>query len=395
MKSLQRLLRPEIAVPAVYLLFLLFAALSYEMQNTSQFLLKPRGAFDKPALLSYAVSLLAIIFLVIAIKIGERIDPRKIFAALPFLIFFAAALALYLTFPMPLVLILGIPAGYAALLWFISRRMEEVRLIVAAAILLALAASLTILIKGIPILESEARLSTAVTPSRALFHGFATFSAVLLAAFFERKKAAVTISLLAILGIISGFKSDAIAILASAAIAAVLLEKISAEEILGAGLGVVLILTAMSTYIAKVAYGGWKILPALYVFYRAGFTFAVFDGTVQLGFPFGYLRGEALLSTTQEVASVAVLGYAQPHIITTTLIGPGMLDFGLLGIALICLLVGMYLGIMHRLAVAPLQTCLYAIALTHTFLLIEVGLQLSSVIFYLSLLFLSLAGEKK
>jgi hypothetical protein len=162
---------------------------------------------------------------------------------------------------------------------------------------------------------------------------------------------------------------------------------------------VVLILGVIGTFIAKISYETWKISPILLIFYRAGFTFSVFDKVVALGYPFGFLHGYALLDVTQKIVSTEVLHYKEPHIITSTLIGPSMLDFGILGVVATGIAIGLYLGIMYRYKISTaqactIQTCLYAVALTHTFIIIEVGIQLSSVLLYLSLLYLMITSNK-
>lgn len=386
------LLSPGISVAIVYFVFLFFAFISFKIANTREFLLIPRGHFsDEPSFLAYAISLLGVAVLFFSVKIGRKLAV----SAAPVLacVFTAASLALYLTFPLPVLAIFTISCSYTFLLWFISKRQHDVDFLISISLVLAFFFSFLMLFGGLPVLSAASRQAAAIAPARALFHGFAVFSAVLLIAFYEKRKATATIFLLAILAAISGFKSDAIAILVSAGIAGLLLGRISARELLLSLAGVVFLLTAVSTHIASMSYGAWKVAPHLYAFYRAGLTFSVFDRIVQLSFPFGYLYGEALLSTTQEIVSTAVLGYREPHIITSTLLGPGMLDFGILGILLTSILLGIYLGMMHDLRDA-MRTCLYTIALTHTFILIEVGVQLSSVILYLSLLYLALSCEK-
>lgn len=383
------LLRPEISVSIVYAVFLLFAFISFKIA-TREFLLLPRGYFsNEPSFLAYILSILGIAILFFSVKIGRKLR----FSNAPLVlasIFAAASLALYLTFPLPLAIIFAVSGSYAFLLWFISKRLRDVNLLISIALVITFFFSFLMLLGGIPILSATSRQAAAIAPARALFHGFAVFSAVLLVAFYEKKKALAAIFLLALLAAISGFKSDAIAILVSASIAGLFLRRISVRELL-LGLGcVVFLLTVVSTHIASISYGSWKIAPQLYIFYRAGLTFSVFDKIVQLSFPFGCLHGEALLSTTQEIVSTAVLGYEKPHIITSTLLGPGMLDFGVLGILFTCALLGAYLGTMHNLR-DTMRTCLYAVALTHTFILIEVGVQLTSILFYLSLLYLALA----
>jgi uncharacterized membrane protein len=158
---------------------------------------------------------------------------------------------------------------------------------------------------------------------------------------------------------------------------------------------VLLLLTLLSNHIARAAYGTWQLPPSLYPFYRAGFTLGVFSEIVKLSMPYGYLKGAALLSVSQEIVSTEVLGYAEPRIITSTLLGPGMLDFGLLGLGLTAFLLGSYLGAMYNAAKTRLQLALYAIALTHAFILVEVGLQLTSIIYLLSLLYLFASGERR
>lgn len=386
---------PWVALPGVYLLFLALAALAYEIPATMQFLLEPRGFFiGAPIMQSYLVAFLGVLVLIYSSMLGRRVKIRGKSMLLPG-IFLLASITLRLAFQINFGLILLVALGYAALLWYVSNKIKKVALLTLASMALAVLFSLTILLQGIPIFEAAARQSTAVTPARALFHGFATFSAALLAIFYSKKHAFPAILSLAALGVLAGFKSDAVAILLSAMIAGLLVKRISLKEAALAVLIVLLILTLLSNFIAKTAYGTWQIPPYLYPFYRAGFTFGVFSEIVKLSMPFGYLKGEALMSVSQEIVSTEILGYSGPHIITSTLLGPGMLDFGLLGAALTAFLLGSYLGAMYRAAKSRLQLALYSIALTHSFILVEVGLQLTSVIYLLSLLYLFAASEKQ
>jgi hypothetical protein len=393
MRSLERALRPEIAVPLVYLLFISFAFLSYIIPDTSRYLLAPDGAFSKPGLMTYAVAILSIAVFSASAILGSRVSIRE--EIILILVFIAAFLALYLTFEVPLVAVLAASGGFTILLFFISKKIDD-QTITWVAFSIATLASLSLLYKGIPILETVSREATAIDPSRAIFHGFAVLSASFLIAFYKKRTAFAGILFLLTLAILSGFKSDAIAVIVSASITGLLLRKTTLKEI-GAGIiAVVLILALAGTYIAEVAYGSWSVPEAYYIFYRAGLTFAVFDRIVGMGFPFGYLHGEALLDATQMIVSIKVLPelYTEPHIITSTLIGPGMLDFGVPGALATALFVGVCLGVMNRMRDSTIVTCLYAIALTHTFILVEVGLQLTSILFYLALLYLGTSYNK-
>jgi hypothetical protein len=393
MKALERALRPEIAVPLVYLLFILFATISYIIPETSRYLLKPGGPFSKPGLMSYTVAILSIAILSASTILGRRvlIKANLVLGG----VFIAAFLALYTTFTVHPAVLFAASGGFTLLLFSISKKIDDPA-ITWAAFSIATLASLSILYKGIPILETVSREATAIDPSRAIFHGFAVLSASFLIAFYKKRTAYAGILFLLALAILSGFKSDAIAIIASASITGLLLRRVALKEI-GAGIiAVGLILALAGTYIAEMAYDSWNVPKAYYIFYRAGLTFSVFDRIMGLGFPFGYLHGEALLDATQMVVSIKVLPelYTDPHIITSTLIGPGMLDFGIIGAFAIAFFIGTYLGIMDRMRDSTILACLYAIALTHTFILIEVGLQLTSILFYLSLLYLGISYNR-
>lgn len=393
MRALQRALRPEIAVPLVYLLFISFAAASYVIPDTSRYLLAPGGHFTKPGFMTYAVAILSIAIFSASAILGRKVSIRE--EIILILVFIAAFLALYLTFEVPLVAVLAASGGFTVLLFFISKKIDDPT-ITWAAFSIATLASLSLLYKGIPLLETVSREATAIDPSRAIFHGFAVLAASFLIAFYKKRTAFAGILFLLTLAILSGFKSDAIAVIASASITGLLLGRVTLKEI-GAGIvAVVLILALAGTYIAEVAYGSWNVPEIYYIFYRAGLTFAVFDRIVGMSFPLGYLHGEALLDATQMVTSIKVLPelYTEPHIITSTLVGPGMLDFGVPGAFATALFVGAYLGIMNSMRDSTILTCLYAIALTHTFILIEVGLQLTSILFYLALLYLGTTYNK-
>lgn len=392
----RKVFSPWTALPSVYVVFLILAYLAYRIPVTAEFLLTPRGAFTAPpSSWSYLVSILGLLVFIYSCGLGKKIRiGGRVFLVLTG-IFLLTALTLKLAFDLHPLVYLGVALGYTILLTLVSKSLGEVEKIILASMGLALLFAMSILFRGIPIVEAEARVSIAVTPARALFHGFGAFSAVMLIVYQPRRLAIPSILVLAFIGVLAGFKSDAVSILVSATIAGLITKRIALKETLGGGLLVILILTLLSNYIAEDAYGGWKIPPYLYPFYRAGFTMGVFSRIVELSMPAGYLRGRALLDVAQRMASTEVLDYREPHIITSTLFGPGMLDFGLLGVVLTALFLGLYLGLMYNSAYTRLQLALYAMALTHVFILVEVGVQLTSIIYLLSLLYLFVSGGKK
>jgi hypothetical protein len=381
----EKVFEPEYAFPLAYLVFLFSAFLAYKIPVTSRFLI--RSFSTPPSLAAYLLSLLGIFVVMSSVKLGKRIERINGWPILAG-VFITTSAVVYLTLSIHILLAFLMGGGYAILLLYLSTQKDFNRLTTIVFVLAVLSA-LSILVRGIPILNASAREATAVSTSRALFHGFGVFSGALLVGFQERRKAALAVSILALAGILSGFKSDAIAIILSAAITGLLLRKITFRAASFAVVAVAFILTAVSTYIALVAHGVWNIPPYFYPFYRFGFTFSVYSKIVDLAFPFGALGGQAILSTTQEIVSTAVLGYREPHIITSSLFGPLTLDFGVVGTILTAFFVGIYLGALKK--DTTLRTCIYAMALTHILVLIEVGLQLSSIMFLLSMMYLSVS----
>jgi len=381
----EALVEPEIAFPASYLIFLASAFLSYRLPAAEKFLLDSFSKAPSPG--AYLVSLFGILVLGLFIRAGKKIEIKSGRFLVPVISLLGFS-AVYLTLDAGVMISALAGASYAALLFFIARR-REIKDAVLVSYSIALITALFSLYSGAGMLKPELRGEIAVSAYRAIFHGFAVFSAVMLICFFERKKAFLGIALLAFLGLLSGFKSDAIAIIASAALAGFLLKKISLKVLFGAFSSVLLILTLASTYIAKKSYLTWKLHPLLYPVYRFGFTFSVFSKIYDMSMPFGYLRGRAILDTAQRIMSTAVLNYKTPHIITSSLFGPLTLDFGILGVLLTSCFIGLYLGVMSTRK-EKVQVCMYSMALVHALILIEVGLQLASMLFLFSMLYLSL-----
>ncbi len=385
MKSFSKgnILKPEYLVLYAYAVFLLMAFASYKIPVTSRYLVASFSNAPSPG--AYVLSIAGILILYFSLELGRKLSlgSRPILAVIVIL----ASAVVYLTLRIPFILAVAAAAGYGALLFYLSYQKDYSRL-VRISFTLAVLSALTILAGGLPILSAGAREVTAVSASRALFHGFGVFTASLIMGFYTRRKAIPAVTLLAVVGLLSGFKSDAIAVLLSAALAGLMLKRISINEALLAPLAAFLILTVASTFIARVSYDTWSIPPLLYPFYRFGFTFSVYSKIVELSMPFGLLGGQSILSTTQEIVSTAVLGYTEPHIITSTLFGPLTLDFGILGLAATAAFIGIYLGSLRT--DSTLKTCLYSMALVHILILIEVGLQLTSIMFLLSIKYLSM-----
>ncbi|NOZ82440.1 MAG: hypothetical protein GXN98_01275 [Euryarchaeota archaeon] len=383
-----RLLRPEVAFPLAYLLFLLLAMGSYASPVTSQYLrFASPGAL--PVLLTLAGVGLFILGAVLAERSERTADERLLLGAIAFLSFYV----LHQEFPGYLLLAAAAASG-SVLLWLGITRFASPGMIALSSSALALLALGYTLSRGVPLFEPVLREQVAVSPERAIFHGLGVVGSSMMLVSMPLRISLPLVSLLVAGGVLAGFKSDAIAIALSSCAAALLTKRLSVHALLLAVAFALLVLTLVSTHIAGTAYGTWSIPPWYYPLYRAGFTFLVFSSSVQLAFPLGLLHGRALLDVSQTIASVAVLGYTQEHIITTTFFGPAVLDFGLAGV-LIAVPAGAYLGLMYRLSRSPAGAACYAAALVHMLILIEVGVQPTSVLFLLMLLYLSQRAQRR
>ena len=390
-ESLTLALRPDMAVPVAYALFLALAFTSYQIDTTEVLLVSRFGGVSP---LSYAVSAGAILLLTACARLGKGTRAmRKPGAILP-VMFALITLVLHSNLSIDLILAVATSAVIVFLLWLVSRYSYKTRALTIGAFILAVASSLIALIPGVPLLDVLLRTEAAGSLPRLLFHVAAVFSSALLISLYDKKRAIAGIGLLFLLGIASGFKSDALAILLAPMISGILLGKLRRAEIAISALSIALSFAIMGTYIASRSYDSWVVPPIQYAFYRAGFTFSVFDRITSLSFPFGHLHGGALLGGKSEVMSTVVLGYTKPIKITSTLIGPSMLDFGVFGVALMACFVGICLGVLYGAGERPVHRCLYSTALAHALMLIESGQWLYNVVLFLSLLYLSLAHSK-
>ncbi len=373
-----------IVFPLAYIIFLVLATFGYILPETSKFLTK---SFHFPTATAYILTLAGVVLFYLASRWGKKADFNFRSDILIPLIFFLSFLTLQLTFPD--FTVINFMASFIFVV--IIRKIPEIATpvhIVHISLGVSILCVLITLTMGIPLLNANLRESVAVSPQRALFHGFGMLAASLGVAYLSRTRALAIVSLLAVAGVIAGFKSDGASIVLASVLTGLLLQKLKWRDIL-ALLGLAgIFITAVASVIAVHSYSSWKIPFYLYPFYRAGFTFGVFSRITEIALPLGVTHGHALLDVTQKITSRVVLGYEREHIITSTLLGPAVLDFGIPGIITAPIL-GFYTGIMERLAVRRFTSAVYAMALTHLLILIEVGLQPTSVLYLCLLLYLS------
>lgn len=119
----------------------------------------------------------------------------------------------------------------------------------------------------------------------------------------------------------------------------------------------------------------WALNPIQLIFYRAGFTLMVLDKIVHMA---GATHGAMFYNTftpghPRFIVGDVVLGYHA--MITPTIFGPAMLDFGYIALAIQMFILGLILRLMHSAhrLVDGTFTALYAVILASTLIWIETG----------------------
>lgn len=122
--------------------------------------------------------------------------------------------------------------------------------------------------------------------------------------------------------------------------------------------------------------------------YRLAFTWNVFNDVVKLSFPFGYTFGKSL--TMEATQFTCQMLYNCNSRITSTLFGEAMLDFGLIGIAVVIFFIA---NILRKLW--EIDYPLYCMLLASLIVSIEVGINVFLILLYIYLGYLRVLSWKK
>ncbi len=375
-------LSPLFIFPIFYLIYIAFATVGLFISG--EHLFKPRGYFEGVDFLSYIITFFFIAVFILGYKLGEKIDlstSSKInyLKIILLLIIFVVSIVTLKIANKPIYLSLI----FLIVLIFLSKlnlkQMAYLTTVLAVVIFVT-----TVLSEGLPFFSREKYIEDI---KRASFLVFASASAAFSTINFRKRVAVPIVLILSAMGLAFGFKGDAVSILMVSILVGLFTGKIKKEEIFIFLSAVLIIITVFGTIIAVRTYSVWNIPPIEYLFYRPAFTFLVFNEIVKLSFPFGYLGKDALLVLDYKIVSMEVLGYSEPVSITTTLAGAVMLAYGIFGVVFLGLLLGLYLAQMFKIR-DYYDVCLYALAIIHTVMLIEIGIPFSTLLYYLSILYL-------
>lgn len=250
--------------------------------------------------------------------------------------------------------------------------LSEKLLVILVLIALILQGFNLVLIGGIPLFNSVLKSNATTNIWRVAYPLFLIMSNILLAKFYDRKYLALVILGAVIFGL-NGYRTSVLGILGSSFITLYYLDKISRK------MGIVLI-AAIALGVMAVGYIAsqsiesqhWTLNPLELVFYRAAFTLEVFEKILPLA---GTTHGHILSMIFSSGSPRTFIGEYVLHYtvcLTSTLFGPVTLDFGMIGLTVQMLLMGMFLGLMDKLK-KGIGVGVYSIILTHTLIWIETG----------------------
>jgi oligosaccharide repeat unit polymerase len=183
---------------------------------------------------------------------------------------------------------------------------------------------------------------------------------------------------------VNGYRTTTIAILLSVLITTYYVLKLETKYVL-IFIGITAVIFVLMGYLAvkSIQWQTWVLNPLELVFYRAGFTMMVLDKITHLpGFTGGELFYQALTGGHPRVTVGQVYlpefyrpGMGPTTSITSTIFGPAISDFGVLGLAVQMFTLGVILRVMHssQKVLGGVLTALYSIMLAHTLIWVETG----------------------
>ena len=250
--------------------------------------------------------------------------------------------------------------------------LSEKLLVALVIIALGLQALNIILIGGIPLFNSVLKSNATTNIWRIAYPLFLIMINILLAKYYNRKYL-VLILLGALIFGLNGYRTSVLGILGSSFITLYYLEKISKKAGIAFMALIAIGITAIG-YIASqsIATQHWTLNPIELVFYRAGFTLEVFERILPLA---GTTHGHVLSMIFSSGSPRTFIGQyvlSDNVCLTSTLFGPIYLDFGLIGLTVQMLFMGLFLGLVHKLK-KGIGVGIYSIILTHTLIWIETG----------------------
>ena len=183
-----------------------------------------------------------------------------------------------------------------------------------------------------------------------------------------------------VLFVLTGYRTTPIAIMLSALITLYYTGDVDIKYIILAVLAIGIVLLAVGFIaVQAISWQHWSLNPVELVSYRAAFTLNILSSAIQnqcvtMGNLF-YATLTGFFTHTDPRVLVGIATISRNHSITSTIFGPALLDFGILGMIVQMLFLGIVLKTLHTLQShkKSIFTAFYGILLAQTIIWIETG----------------------
>ena len=235
------------------------------------------------------------------------------------------------------------------------------------------------LLGGIPLFSATLKAKAATKIWLISYIIFLPSINVLLARY-NRKSHYLLLLIGLVLFALTGYRTTPIAIMLSALITLYYTRDVDVKYIILAILAIAVMLLAVGFIaVQAISWQHWSLNPIELVSYRAAFTLNILSKAIENQFAtmgnlfYATLTGFFTHSDARVLVGQATLG--QVHSITSTIFGPALLDFGIVGMLIQMLLLGFILKTLHSIQNYKKEvfTAFYGILLAQTIIWIETG----------------------
>ena len=235
------------------------------------------------------------------------------------------------------------------------------------------------LLGGIPLFSATLKAKAATKIWLISYIIFLPSINVLLAGY-NRKSHYLLLLIGLVLFALTGYRTTPIAIMLSALITLYYTRDVDMKYIILAILAIAVVLLAVGFIaVQAISWQHWSLNPIELVSYRAAFTLNILSKAIENQFAtmgnlfYATLTGFFTHSDARVLVGQATLG--QVHSITSTIFGPALLDFGIVGMLIQMLLLGFILKTLHSIQnyKKEIFTAFYGILLAQTIIWIETG----------------------
>jgi oligosaccharide repeat unit polymerase len=235
------------------------------------------------------------------------------------------------------------------------------------------------LLGGIPLFSATLKAKAATKIWLISYIIFLPSINVLLARY-NRKSHYLLLLIGLVLFALTGYRTTPIAIMLSALITLYYTRDVDVKYIILAILAIAVMLLAVGFIaVQAISWQHWSLNPIELVSYRAAFTLNILSKAIENQFAtmgnlfYATLTGFFTHSDARVLVGQATLG--QVHSITSTIFGPALLDFGIVGMLIQMFLLGLILKTLHSIQnyKKEILTAFYGILLAQTIIWIETG----------------------